>query len=763
MRWQAQEQTRKGGVWTLTGGVTVYYENYILRADRVTYRQSTGELDADGHLQLTGGPLDASVQASRGTMMLQAHTARFFDVNGSLGVHRTSNGVVYTTPNPFLFHGRVLMQDGEDRYRIIDGSMTNCRLPHPDWQIIAHSIHVDNGNATVTNSGFKLLGVPIFYLPYLKHPVTTEGRVSGLLIPVLGNDSIRGYTVGEQYYWAINRSMDMVIGGEYFSKRGYAPSGDFRYKGFGLDHLTVRWNALFDRGFHQIITSGPQAGTVELVKQGGTDIAAEGRRDFSPKTRLAGNVEYLSSYVYRLVFADIYSQAVNSQVLSDVALTHVNRGLVPSASFERFQTFASTKTGDEVRILHLPNLRLDAVDEPLRGTPLYWGLGSSVGYLSRSEPGFHARNIGRLDLHPVASAPFSLGGWTFTPRGGLRSTLYNARESQDLTGTNGGIPTISRDPLYRFDAEASLDARGPAVVKDFVLGRWNRTLRHVIEPELNYSFVGGIGTQARSVPLMDTDDIATDTNEFGYSLVQRFYLKPLHPTPCPTDPSSTCALTPREWASWRISQKYFLDPNFGGALIPNQRNVFNTTLDLSGIAFLTSARNLSPVVSRLRFEAINNLRIEWDMDYDPHSGRVEADNVYAGYSWGNTTVGLGHSMLNAVDEQAGVASLIQSQQIEPFLYVGAQNHAGFNLAANGGYDFVQHSLQYAGVQAVYNFDCCGLTLGYRRFQLGLGTLNSASRDETQWLYSFTLANFGSVGDIRRATTVFRDSSQPPAY
>jgi hypothetical protein len=60
-------------------------------------------------------------------------------------------------------------------------------------------------------------------------------------------------------------------------------------------------------------------------------------------------------------------------------------------------------------------------------------------------------------------------------------------------------------------------------------------------------------------------------------------------------------------------------------------------------------------------------------------------------------------------------------------------------------------------QATYNWDCCGLTFGYRRFQLG------SVRDETQYLYSFTLANFGSVGDIRRSNSVFRDPPLPPAY
>jgi len=160
----------------------------------------------------------------------------------------------------------------------------------------------------------------------------------------------------------------------------------------------------------------------------------------------------------------------------------------------------------------------------------------------------------------------------------------------------------------------------------------------------------------------------------------------------------------------------------------------------------------------MRFEAVKNLRIEWDMDYDPKAGRLNANNIFAGYSFGRTTVGLGHSLLNAVDEKGGAASLIQSQQLQPFLQIGKPNGEGFDVAANGGYDFVNRSLQYAGVQAVYNWDCCGISVGYRRFELG------ASRpDETQYLYGFTLANFGSAGDIRQATTVFQDPTTPPPY
>jgi len=802
----ADEQTWAGNIWTGTGHVEMHYRDYVLHADKVIYNRTTSEVHAEGHLEVQGGPNDVHIHADHGDMRLNMHTGRFFKVTGSQGVRSSGHSIVYSTANPFLFSGRVLIQTGEGQYRIIDGAMTNCLLPKPDWQLLSHSIELANGEATTRNTVLEFLGVPLFYLPYLRHPEEDTGRQSGFLIPVLSNSSIKGFIVGEQFYWAISRSMDMVLGSEYYSKRGWAPNGDFRYKGPALDHLTIRWNALLDRGVEQQVGNtlpnnaarpgfGPQLPGaqdlipgptgMELVNQGGVDVVALGRKDFTPDTRAAGVVEFLSSYVYRLVFNDNYSQAISSEVASDLSLLHQHNGFIPSASLDRFQTFASSTNGDEARIVHLPNLRYDVLTRPLGPSPAYWSLASSLDYLGRSEPGFHARNVGRFDVYPHISLPLAAAGWSFVPDFAVRDTFYTGSQTPDLTGVRGGTPTISHDSLNRAAIEAGLDIRPPAVERDFTLGRWNRQLRHVIEPELTYRFVGGIGARERNVVLVDTSDIATDTNEAGLSIMQRFYLRPTAAEPASsacaaiqareaeqqtvapaeeqtvrqsdTLAAAGCAPKTREWASWQIAQKFYFDPNFGGALIPGRRNVFDTTLDLTGVAFLTGPRNFAPLISRLRFEAIDNLRVEWDLDFDPKNGRLESDNIFAGYSWGSTTVGIGHAMLNAVDENHGAASTIQSQQVQPFVSIGKQNRVGFNLAANAGYDFVQQSLQYAGVQAVYNWNCCGLTFGYRRFELG------SIRDETQYLYSFTLANFGSVGDIRRSTSVFRDPTLPPAY
>ncbi|MGB7985928.1 MAG: LPS assembly protein LptD [Terracidiphilus sp.] len=787
VQWEAGSQSRVGDIWTLSGGVTGHYRGYTLRADKVVYHQSTSEVEAEGHLEISGGPNDVLILADHGEIRINTHTARYFNVHGSQGFRTNGHTKIYSTTAPFTFSGRVVLELGEGHYKIIDGTITNCRLPKPDWQIISRAISVEDGKASTSNALFKFLGVPLFYLPYLSHPVDETGRSSGILIPAGENSTIKGLVIGEQFYWVISRNMDMIGGVEYWSKRGWAPNGDFRYRGAGLNHATVRWNALLDRGIEESIPStiSGQPATTKLENQGGVDINAEGRKDLSDETRLAGKVEYLSSYIYRLVFNDNYALATTSEVQSNLSLTHAHNWFVPSLLAARFQSFAGTSSttdaaavnGNQVRILHLPTLRIDLLDHPLGASTLYGGLGSSLSYLSRSEPGepltptdpnslngasFHARNIGRLDVYPHLLLPLSGGGWNLTAELALRETAYTKSQYPDWKNKNGGVPTISHDPLNRTDFEVSIDLRPPAVERDFTLDHWNRQMRHVIEPEITYRYVDGIGKQARNVLLVDTTDIATNTNEVGYSLTQRLFLRPTHEKPCSSESEQTqprlCPPQGREWASWQIAQKFFINSNFGGALLSNKRNVFDSTLDMSAIAYLTSPRNVAPITSRLRFEVIDNLRIQWDLDYDPKAGRLDADNLYAGYSWDRTTIGVGHAMLNAVEESANSASVLKSQQVQPFLTIGKQNSVGFNLAANGGYDFVLGQFQYWGTQATYNWDCCGLTFGYRRFNLG-----SIRGEDSQWLYSFTLANFGSVPGISRSKSVFRDPTLPPAY
>jgi LPS-assembly protein len=57
-------------------------------------------------------------------------------------------------------------------------------------------------------------------------------------------------------------------------------------------------------------------------------------------------------------------------------------------------------------------------------------------------------------------------------------------------------------------------------------------------------------------------------------------------------------------------------------------------------------------------------------------------------------------------------------------------------------------LQYATIQASYNWNCCGLAVEYRKFELG------SERNEGTYRFNFTLANIGAAGNMRRAERLF---------
>jgi len=166
----------------------------------------------------------------------------------------------------------------------------------------------------------------------------------------------------------------------------------------------------------------------DYVNQGGQDTIVTARHDTTPYTRYVINAEYLSSYVYRQVFAPNYSQAVSSEVKSWAFLMHEKSGFASSFDTERYEKFASDTSGDEIRILHLPRIEFDAGDHDLGDTGLFAGGGASFGFLARSEPYYQSHHVGRFDLFPT-SRPHGLpmDGHFAPPWESARQVIRTAR------------------------------------------------------------------------------------------------------------------------------------------------------------------------------------------------------------------------------------------------------------------------------------------------------------------------------------------------
>jgi len=298
---------------------------------------------------------------------------------------------------------------------------------------------------------------------------------------------------------------------------------------------------------------------------------------------------------------------------------------------------------------------------------------------------------------------------------------------------------------------------------------FGRVLKHTIEPFAIYRYQTGIDNFSQIIRF-DERDILADTNEVEYGIVNRLFTKKTKlAAPCfqraeysqlsenltesGTEEQGLCSdksAPAHELLSWEIAEKYFGNPTFGGALVPGSRNVFDTTVDFTGIAFLIEPRRFSPIISRLRASA-GATDFQWDLDYDPVLDRVNASTIFAGYRWGNWYLNGGQSYVNAPGEftvinGVDIPSIFNQWRLG--LIYGGMNRRGFSGAVGVGVDARSSLLQSATIQTSYNWDCCGIAFEYSRWAFG------TIRDENAYRFSFSLTNVGTFGSIKRLERLY---------
>ena len=113
---------------------------------------------------------------------------------------------------------------------MIDATFTSCLQGDNAWAIDASEIrqYIKEEYAEMWHARFKLLGVPVFYTPYMQLPIGTRRR-SGLLIPSGGSSNRDGYWYSQPIYWNIAPNYDATIAPKYMSHRGWQLNGELRY------------------------------------------------------------------------------------------------------------------------------------------------------------------------------------------------------------------------------------------------------------------------------------------------------------------------------------------------------------------------------------------------------------------------------------------------------------------------------------------------------------------------------------------------------
>jgi LPS-assembly protein len=778
---RAIHQEFHGPVRILDGSAVLEDQFRLVRADHVEYNEDTHEVTARGSVYFHGFDKNEQLWCDHLEYNTETERGKFYDVRGEMLPRAVTRPGVLTGTSPFHFEGEWAERLGE-KYVLYDGWVTDCKLPSPWWKLRGPKFDIIPGDRVKAyRSTFILRKMPLFYTPYFYHSLESQPRHSGLVIQDPVPFSRRGFMVGAGYFWAINRSYDITYKFLDYNTSAFAHHVDFRGRPNAETDYDLIVYGVQDR---QGDPNAKLPYNLGYSKYSGYNVYFIGHSDLGHGWTASANVDYVSSFRFRQEWTDSFSEAIGPELHSTAFLNKHWSTYTFDLAASRLENFQSGEfqnvlpngvqpppgvsidqcpacwnvsyTRNSVLIHKLPEAQFASRDRRIwKGVPVWFSFFTSGGLLYRSEPLFDSGNnivenfatrqfTPRAVLQPQVSSALHLWHMDFAPRFGIEETYYgesqayNAPVSQTMgyrayrvIGTN----------LVRSTRDFSMDLILPSLARVFnkktVFGD---KLKHVIEPRATYRYVTGIGNyQSAGETLSDYErflrfdqyDLITDTNEVELSLTNRLYAKRGNSV--------------REILTWELRQKRYFDPTFGGAVIPNQANLFAATADLTAYAFVVGPRSYSPIVSTLRASVIAGLSVNWQADYDPKYHGIVDSTLSVEYRWKIYGISAGNNEVHTSD-----LLIPYGDQYRFGARYGEANKRGWNAGTDMVYDVRQGILQYVTTQVTYNTNCCGFSVQYRRFNPG--GPNPLIRPSLA--FAFSIANVGTQGTLKKQDRMF---------
>jgi LPS-assembly protein len=615
-----------------------------------------------------------------------------YDVDSGRGMFERATG--YVKPGMLVEADSIERVDG-DTYRVKGAKFTACTQPNPRWSFKSGSARIEVDDKVVgKNVVFKVKDVPAFYVPYIVYPIGDDNRSTGLLFPHLGYSSLRGFNVGEGFFWAMGRSFDQTFYADHYSKFGYGFGHEFRYR---LDDPSA--------GYFTSYAFNPDG-------DGDWDYDLDWRavQALPGKVRATVNVRRYSDILFQEQFQDSLNRASSRTENAQFAFSRNFRFLNSQLLLESRRTFFDTQTRINRRA---PSLR---VNRPGKKIP---GLGLALGFDLRAE-NLERGNEVNLDTYSRyladadVSYPISLSFLQVIPRVGGNYASYGAsRVGNRVTGPG----------LDRHFFESSVEVQGPQFSRVFLnpSGFYTDKLKHVIGPEITWRYRTRID-DFDLIPKFDGLDQTLGTHQVDYALVQRILAK---------RPNAGGKPQPWEFLSWRLGQTYYVQ-------IRDGQNEFDPNYSSSAFGPGGVPDHNSPLQSRLRIRPTQSLSGTFDLEYDVNFKQLRTMSI------GTMLQGDRGTLLGNWSRALFLTEKEEERVTTRNFVRGA---ASFDLVPGrllleGGIDWdvqLQKVLQARGGLR-YDVQCCGFTVEAIHYDYN-------TRQDNTVRFSIELANIGSIGNF----------------
>jgi LPS-assembly protein len=616
------------------------------------------------------------------------------------------------------FWGEQLIKVGPKKYKIENGGFTTCVQPTPRWEVSSGSVTLNlDDYAVMTNSVFKVKGVPVMYLPVFYYPIQEDDRATGFLIPTYGSSTVKGQLLSNAFFWAIGRSHDATIYHDWMSKAGQQLGGEYRYVLGPGSQGNSRFSWLDEKS---TVSNGETvSGTRSYSLSGDMMQRLPGR--FS----LRANADYFSSIVSQQTYQQDINRATNRNRRFGSYVTGAIGGYQVSATADRtdyFYTATSLTTYGS-----LPRVNISRAERPIGKSPVYVGMQGEYVTLVRSstidDVKTQDQGLTRFDVAPTVRVPFNR--WPFL---GINTAVsWRATYWSEGLQTEVPVPLVTgkqvEEGVGRQYFDFSVRATGPVFNRIFnpPEGKEGTKYKHVIQPSVTLQKVTAFDTFDRIVKL-ESGDYTVGRTQVTYDLTNRLYAK------------KTVA---REIMSFSINQSYYTDARAA-------------QYDLQYQSSFTSRKpsNFSPVALQYRTTPSDRFSADFRTEWDPSAHALRSIAANANFSSGTWLNGsAGWSQRRYIPDLPGFDDPNLADQYINAVVNTRSARNKFGAAYNFNYDVSNDRFLNQRWMAYYNSQCCGVGVEYQTFNLEGSFVQTSLTKDRRFNISFTLAGIGTFSNL----------------
>jgi LPS-assembly protein len=209
-------ETGNGSVAILKGDVSISQGYRQITSDHALVDQETRQINLSGNVRLR----EPNILLAGDDALLNLDSQEIKLKNVDYVLHEAS----------VRGSADLLRRQTDGLIIIEDATYTSCEPGLNTWQLKTNKIKIDqaSGFATIKNARLDIAGLPIFYFPYAKFPIS-DRRSSGLLFPSISNDDINGIDFSVPIYLNLAANYDATFTPRYLQHRGTALEAKFRH------------------------------------------------------------------------------------------------------------------------------------------------------------------------------------------------------------------------------------------------------------------------------------------------------------------------------------------------------------------------------------------------------------------------------------------------------------------------------------------------------------------------------------------------------